>query len=100
MQQGRPSAFLIIKEPPFPPSYDRSVYIDRVLGEMEPTYDHAEYRGMVTLLIRALPRSPTELNRLITAAYPDADLDRIMIGPFDDTDGGKGIRVAIYQSTT
>jgi hypothetical protein len=100
MQQEKPSAFLIIKEPPFPASYDRGVYIKRVLGEMEPSFDYAEYTGVVTLLVRALPRSPAELNRLITEAYSGADLDLTRIGPFDDTDGGKGIRVSIYKGVS
>lgn len=100
MQEDQPSAFLIIKEPPFPTSYNRETYMARVLEEMRPWYSYAEYISQTRLLIRRLPASADELNSLITQDFPEADLDKTMIQSFDDTDGGKGVRVTIYRAKT
>ena len=60
MQAEQPSSFLIIKEPPFPASYNRETYLARTLGEMSPGYSYAEYKSRLSFLVRKLPASPDE----------------------------------------
>lgn len=98
MQEEQPSSFLIIKEPPFPASYNRETYVARTLEEMHPSYSYAEYESQVRFVVRRLPDSPDELNNLITQFFPDADLDKTMIQSFEDTRGGKGARVSIFKA--
>jgi hypothetical protein len=100
MPEDQPSAFLVIKEPPFPASYNRETYVARVLEEMRPYYSYADYKSQTRLLIRRLPASAEELNGLITQDFPEADLDKTKLQSFDDTDGGKGLRVTIYWART
>lgn len=97
MPSEQPSFFLVIKEPPFPSSYDKNTYLARVLEEMQPSYSYTEYESRVRLLVTALPQSPDDLYRLIAQDVPDADLDKTMIQPFDDTHGGKGMRVSVFR---
>jgi len=97
MSEEKPSFFLIIKEPPFPASYDENTYMERVLEEMQPWYSYNKYKSRIRLLIKGLPDSPNKLNKLIIQEFPKADLDKTMIQPFDDTHGGKGMRVTIFK---
>ena len=100
MQEQQPNSFLIIKEPPFPESYNRETYLARILGEMHPSYSYTEYKSQVRFLVSQLPTSPDELNSLITNNFPDADLEKTTIQSFGDTQGGKGVRISIFKAKT
>ena len=99
MPEEQPSSFLIIKEPPFPDSYDRGTYIARILEEMQPAYSYADYESQIRFQVRQLPTSADELCSLITDEFPDADLDKTALQSFDDTDGGKGVRVSVFSES-
>jgi len=70
-----PNLFLIIKEPPLPASYDKAVYIQRILDELAPQHTDVKCQFMV----RALPTSATELNQLISRLARAAAFDSTII---------------------
>jgi hypothetical protein len=87
-----PDFFLILKAPPFPSTYDRELYIRRVINELAPGYSDVPYE----FLVRALPESPEQLRDLMNRYRAGADFDKTILSPFDDTHGGKGLLVWVY----
>ncbi|MCI0392608.1 MAG: hypothetical protein MOB07_28070 [Acidobacteria bacterium] len=92
----KPDQFLIIKEPPFPDSYSKMVYINRIISELAPQYVEVKHE----FIVRELPTTPDELKTLIHRLSPDAYFDKTIITQFHDTDGGKGILVWIYEAVS
>jgi len=72
--------------------------VARVLEEMNPSYSYAEFKSQSKLIVRPLPGSANELNSLILDNVPGAELDKTMLQPFTDKDGGKGMRVSFFKA--